>query len=54
MGQLSGIVFIFAMDALKSADGSMTVSLAALLGLTVVAAVLSLFLKESPIRQRAG
>ena len=54
MGQLSGIVFIFAMDALKSSDGSMTVSLAALLGLTVVAAVLSLFLKESPIRQRAG
>ncbi len=54
MGQLSGIVFIFAMDALKSADGSMTVSLAALMGLTVVAVVLSFFLKESPILKRGG
>jgi MFS family permease len=54
MGQLSGIVFIFAMDALKSTDGSMTVSLAALMGLTVVAVVLSFFLKESPIQTRAG
>jgi cyanate permease len=54
MGQLSGIVFIFAMDALKSTDGWMTVSLAALMGLTVVAVVLSFFLKESPILKRAG
>ena len=53
MGQLSGIVFIFAMDALRSGDGSMTVSLVALIGLTVVAAVLSLFLKESPLRKDA-
>jgi hypothetical protein len=52
MGQLSGIVFIFAMDAMKSPAGSMTVSLAALMGLTVVAVVLSFFLKESPIRGR--
>jgi hypothetical protein len=49
MGQFSGIVFIFCMDALKSPSGSMTVSLVALMGLTVVAVVLSLFLKESPI-----
>jgi cyanate permease len=49
MGQFSGIVFIFCMDALKSPSGSMTTSLVALMGLTVVAVVISLFLKESPI-----
>lgn len=54
MGQLSGIVFIFAMDALKSSDGSMTLSLAALMGLTVVAVILSFFLRESPIHRREG
>ncbi len=54
MGQLSGIVFIFAMDALKSPGGSMTVSLAALMGLTLVAVILSVFLRESPIHARAG
>jgi cyanate permease len=48
MGQISGIVFIFAMDALP---GTMTVSLVALMGLTVVAAVLACLLKESAIRQ---
>jgi cyanate permease len=53
MGQLSGIVFIFAMDALKADNGSMTVPLVALIGLTVAAVVLAFFLKESPIHRRA-
>ena len=51
MGQVSGILFIFAMDALKAPDGSMTVSLGILFGLTVVSFVLGLFLKESPIHR---
>jgi MFS family permease len=54
MGQVSGIVFILGMDAFKSPSGSMTVSLVALLVLTLVAVVLSLFLKESPILGRAS
>jgi cyanate permease len=49
MGQVSGIVFIFAMDALKAADGSMTISLIALIGLMVACVLVSLFLGESPI-----
>ena len=49
MGQLSGIVFIFAMDALKAADGSMAVSLAVLIGLMAACVITSLFLGESPI-----
>jgi cyanate permease len=53
MGQVSGIVFILGMDAFKSPSGSMTVSLVALLALTLVAVVLSFFLKESPIHERA-
>jgi MFS family permease len=53
MGQVSGIVFILGMDAFKSPSGAMTVSLVALLALTLVAVVLSLFLKESPILERA-
>jgi MFS family permease len=53
MGQFSGIVFIFAMDALKSPSGSMTNSLVALIALTLAAVCLALFLKESPIRARA-
>jgi cyanate permease len=48
MGQISGIVFIFAMDALP---GSMTGSLIGLMALTVVAAVLACLLKESPIHK---
>jgi cyanate permease len=48
MGQISGIVFIFAMDALP---GTMTVSLAGLMALTVVAAILGCLLKESPIHK---
>jgi MFS family permease len=53
MGQLSGIVFIFAMDALKAPSGSMTNSLVTLTALTRAAVCLALFLKESPIRDRA-
>jgi cyanate permease len=52
MGQISGIVFIFGMDAFKAPSGSMSGSLLALAGLTVLALVLALFLKESPIRGR--
>ena len=51
MGQISGIVFIYGMDAFKSGSGSMTVSLLILLGLTVIGLFLSLFLKESPISE---
>ena len=53
MGQFSGIVFIFAMDALKAPSGSMTNSLVALIVLTLAAVCLALFLKESPIRDQA-
>ena len=50
MGQISGIVFILAMDALKDpATGSMTTSLLILAALTVVSAILALFLRESPL-----
>lgn len=52
MGQVSGILFIFGMDAIKAPGGSMTLSIAILFALTVVSAVLALFLKESPIRGR--
>ncbi|HVP18579.1 MAG TPA: MFS transporter [Spirochaetia bacterium] len=50
-GQISGIIFIFLMDALKAPDGSMTASLLGLVALALVAIVLALFLKESPIAQ---
>lgn len=49
MGQVSGIVFIFLMDALRSPDGSMPVPLWGIVGLMVAAVVVSLFLRESPI-----
>lgn len=52
MGQISGIVFIFGMDALKNpVTGSMTTSLLALAGLAAVSAVLALFLRESPVAE---
>ncbi|HET6452057.1 MAG TPA: MFS transporter [Spirochaetia bacterium] len=51
MGQVSGILFIFGMDAMKPSSGSMTGSLLILAGLTVVSVVLALFLKESPIHR---
>jgi cyanate permease len=52
MGQISGIVFIFAMDAARSPAGAMTPSLLALLGLGVACLALSFALRESPIRDR--
>jgi cyanate permease len=52
MGQISGIVFIFAMDAARSPAGAMTPSLLALLGLAVICLALSFALSESPIRDR--
>ncbi|MBN1837356.1 MAG: hypothetical protein JW820_15990, partial [Spirochaetales bacterium] len=53
MGQISGIVFIFGMEMLKSPGGSMTGSLLVLLGLTVAACVLACLLRE-PRRIGAG
>ena len=48
MGQISGIAFIFGMDALKSpATGSMTLSLAILIGLMVLGLLLGTRLRES-------
>ena len=47
MGQISGILFIFGMEMLKSPDtGSMTASLNVLLGLMVLALLLCVKLKE--------
>jgi MFS family permease len=54
MGQISGIVFIFGMDALKSkTDGSMTASLVGLAVLAACAALLALLVGESPIHTAA-
>ena len=48
MGQISGIVFIFGMDTLKSPiTGSMTLSLNVLIGLMVLSLILCLRLRES-------
>jgi cyanate permease len=50
MGQISGIAFIFAMDAFKSPlTGSMTPSLVVLLALMVVSILLAVFLREPDI-----
>jgi len=50
MGQISGIVFIFGMDALKSpATKAMTASLLALAALTFITIILATFLRESPV-----
>jgi MFS family permease len=52
MGQVSGIVFIFGMDALKAPEtGAMTASLLVLAGLTVVSAALAGLIHESPVHQ---
>lgn len=52
-GQISGILFIFGMDALKdSGSGSMTLPLLILAGLSAVCLVLALLLRESPIAAR--
>jgi cyanate permease len=50
MGQISGVIFIFAMDALKSkSTGSMTASLVGLAVLAGAAALLALKVRESPV-----
>jgi MFS family permease len=50
MGQVSGILFIMAMDALKNkATGSMTTSLLILAGLIAVGVGLALMMRESPV-----
>jgi cyanate permease len=50
MGQISGIVFIFGMDSLKSpATGSMTLSLVILIGLMVLGLLLCTRLEESAL-----
>jgi sugar phosphate permease len=46
MGQISGIVFIFGMELLKSPSGAMTRPLLLLLGLTGIALVLACLLRE--------
>jgi MFS family permease len=49
-GQISGIIFIFGMDALKApASGEMTASLLILVGLAVVCIVLAAMIRESPV-----
>jgi len=52
MGQVSGIVFIFGMDALKAPKtGAMTASLLVLAGLTIASAILAGLIHESPVHQ---
>ena len=51
MGQISGIAFIFAMDAFKSpVNGSMTSPILALAALALVSLALAAMLRESPVR----
>jgi sugar phosphate permease len=51
-GQISGIIFIFGMDALKAPEsGAMTTSLLILTALTVGSTILSGFLAESPVHE---
>jgi MFS family permease len=52
MGQVSGILFIFGMDACRSADGAMTAGMLVLAALTAVSVVLAMLLRESPIASR--
>jgi len=47
MGQISGILFIFGMDAFKGSDGAMTVSLVVLIALLAFSLILSFRLKEA-------
>jgi VIT1/CCC1 family predicted Fe2+/Mn2+ transporter len=50
MGQISGIVFIMGMDAMKDrATGAMTTSLLVLAALAVAGAVLATLVRESPV-----
>jgi sugar phosphate permease len=52
MGQVSGILFVLAMDAGRTRTGSMTASLVALAGLMVLALVLGTRLRESGMLSR--
>lgn len=52
MGQISGIIFIYVMDALRSPSGDMTASLILLIALMAVAFLLALRLKESALMTR--
>jgi len=49
MGQISGIIFIFAMDAFKAPDGSMTTSLLVLIVLMAASIILGARLREPNI-----
>jgi MFS family permease len=52
VGQISGIIFIVGMDALKApASGEMTVSLLILAGLVVICIVLAAMIRESPVHK---
>ncbi len=48
-GQISGILFIYFMDAMKGPDGAMTAPILCLMTFTAACLALSLFLRESPI-----
>ncbi|HPC36744.1 MAG TPA: MFS transporter, partial [Candidatus Marinimicrobia bacterium] len=53
MGQISGVLFIFGMDGLKSPQtDSMTIPLVILIGLMVLCTLLSLKLKESNLLRK--
>jgi MFS family permease len=55
MGQISGIIFIFGMDAFKSkSSGSMTLSLLGLMALAALGIILSTLIRESPVRDQPG
>jgi hypothetical protein len=49
MGQISGIIFIFAMDAFKASNGSMTASLVVMIALMAVSILLGVLLHEPKI-----
>jgi len=49
MGQISGILFIFGMDLLKSPTGAMTLSLVVLIALMIVGLLLATRLRESKL-----
>jgi MFS family permease len=49
MGQISGIIFIFAMDAFKAPNGSMTTSLLVMIVLMAASIILGVLLREPKI-----
>jgi MFS family permease len=46
-GQISGIIFIFGMDAFRTASGAMTPFMLAFVGMMVISVIIALMLKES-------